>query len=227
METKFEIIQQIEQLRQNKKKYKNIDDYYDKITNLYDKLSSRIQRTNDKCQNINANDYNNQDDNEIKNIILDKIKNECYSDNDVLKIKGIEKLSKYFPLFELYLIENNHIKHTNKFFNVQTTPIFNKYDKSNIIKNIASLLHLCELSHGYINKSIVFLIIFNEIFLNFQFALDHPKFFDVVKNKFVEIEKDICKLNEVINKYNLNDNILLEWKNVLSHNNNNIIINEF
>jgi len=229
MESKLDIIEEIEFLRRNKKNFSNMDEYYNKITKLYDKLSLRIQKIDEQIENIdkqkekNNNNLNNKNENNGKQLDIDNcinsddlydiLKNYSDSMDDFLKIKNIEKLSNIFHLFDLYLIENNKKEDTNKIYNVQTSPILGNYNKLIIISKIKLLLHLCEISIGYKNKSIITLIIFNELMSNYQFVLDHPKFQDTVKAKLIYlVENDINKINEIINRYNLDNNLLTKWK---------------
>ena len=75
--------------------------------------------------------------------------------------------------------------------------------------HVSLLLHLCEMVTGYKNKVIVSLIIFDEIFKNYRFVIEHQNFKITVKNKITEFKtQDNDKVNEILIKYNLDINIL-------------------
>jgi len=132
----------------------------------------------------------------------------------------IKLLSKKYPLFDLFLIENNlivqdllKIKYT-----IQIKPIKDNYNKEKIIYEIKFLLRLCELVIGKTNKVIIVLILFDLIFKNFNFCLDHDNFKITLKNKLKEYEDEKECFNLITNKYNLGIDIISNWINVLNEN---------
>ena len=216
MNIKLDIIERIEFLRNNKKNYNNIEEYNYKINRLYNELSTCIKK-NEEINNekINNEEINNEEINneEINNeSLFNTINLKCNNIMDILALKNIKKLSCIFPLFDLYLIENNVIEYTNKNYYVQTIPILDNYNKNEIIKNIKLLLHLSEISTGYKNKVILFIIIYDELFKNFKFVLDDEKFHHAAKNKLNDLQNDIDKINEIIKKYDLNKNLFDNFK---------------
>jgi hypothetical protein len=137
--------------------------------------------------------------------------------NEILKIKNFKKLSSINKLFELLLIENNLIQFdSDTNYEIQTIAICNKYDIQNIVNLIKVLLHICDTVKDYKNKVIIFIIIFDLIFKNFKFVIDHINFGITVKNKLNEFENHIDKINEVCKKYNLEKDILFKWSHEMN-----------
>jgi hypothetical protein len=220
MDDKLNIIEQIEQLRNNKQYIQN-DEYDYRLELLHKKLSDCISKLH-RDNNIEKNNKHHIVDVNIRDNILYNIKNNCINVQDVLNLKNIKKLIYFFPLFELYLIENNFINNTNKIINIQQEPIIDAYSKQDMVLAFGSILHLSAISNGYQNKVITILILYDIIFKNFQFILDHKYFFCVVKKKILEINSiasDVEKINNTLIKYNLDVNIFNKWTEILTNTN--------
>ena len=150
-----------------------------------------------------------------KNKIFDDILS-SFNFESILKIKNINKLVIINPIFELLFVENKLIElNANKKYYIQIEPIFEPYDKKNIVDIIKVLLKICEYAIGCRNKIITSIIIFDTIFKNFQFVIDNIKFGLTVKNKLIEVKKNNDKFDELYDSYNLDKNILNKWCEIM------------
>ncbi len=203
------IIETIELIRKNKKCFVNQEDYLKILTNLYNELSNKNTTPEINFDfDLSDNEFNIKD----YNLMLDKI---CSIENikEILEIKNIKWLSNKNPLLNIFLFENNSIKlNLDEIkINVQQEPQINNYDKEQLVKEIKTYLHICDIAPGYKNKAIIVILIFNIIFSNFQFVIDHNKFALTVKAKLTELKKDTDKLYEICDKYNLDKKFFNSW----------------
>lgn len=209
---KLEIIEEIEQTKRNKNKFDNLDNYYNKINSLYKQLSDTIGRNKEKKSIIydNNDKLNSTDDEIISKIEDDLISHDSYS--YILKKSNIKLLSKKYPLFDLFLIENNLIiQDLDTKYIIQTKPkIKENFDKNKIVSDIKFLLNLIEIVKGKINKSIISLIIFDTILNNFNICLQYKYFKNTVRDKLKEFKNEIDTFNNTTNKYGLGNNIIDE-----------------
>lgn len=207
---KIEIIEQIEQLKRNKYKFDNLNEYYNKINLLYHQLSKTINKQNESIKQV-------KDDEKIEKIKNDIMNNGSYS--YLIENPKIKLLSKKYPLFDLFLIENNLMIHdlqTN--YTIQIEPIINNYDIIEMISNIKFLLSVCKIVIGKTNKIIMILIMFDLLFKNFNFFLSYDKFKIITMKKLKEFEKEKDILDIISNKYKLETDIINKWLNVLNNN---------
>lgn len=209
---KLEIIQEINTLKRNKYKCQNTEQYYYKLNSLYKKLSDTNGKTIlQPVQIIYKDELNLSDDEKIYKVIDDIINFGTHS--YLLENPNVKLLSKKYPLFDLFLIENNLIdKNDNTRYEIKIKPIIEKnVDKDEFIGETRFLLKLCEITKGKKNKVVIILIMYDFIFKNFSFCLNYKKFGTQMKNKLMEFkfEADIFKNME--NKYNLEQDIITKW----------------
>lgn len=226
---KFEIIEQIEQVKRNKNKFDNLNEYYDKINMLYHELSDIIGKNEENKQIqsepiqqvkiIHTDELNLTDDEKKK---IEKIEMGVMvigTHSYLIENTDIKLLSKKYPLFDLFLIENDlMIRDLETNYTIQIKPIKDNYNKEKIIYEIKFLLRLCELVIGKSNKVIIVLIIFDLIFKNFNFCLDYNNFKITLKNKLKEYEDEKECFNLITNKYNMGSDIISKLLNVLNEN---------
>ena len=208
------LIESINLLRKNKKNFVNNEDYLKILTNLYNEISQKNLSNSDiKLKELDGfNDIGLEDfTKDEKNKIFDDILS-SFNFESILKIKNINKLVIINPLFELLFVENKLIElNANKKYYIQTEPIFTPYNKKIIVDIIKVLLKICDYAIGCRNKIIISIIIFDTLFKNFKFIIDHIDFAITVKNKLIEFKKDSDKFNELNDSYNLEKNILDKW----------------
>lgn len=227
---KLMIIEQIEQLKKDINNFDNLNDYYNKLHSLYKQLSNTINENKKQLieseqpthvihkeeLNLIDNKLNLTDDEKI-NVIETMIFGH-YSHVDLIKNPDIKLLSKRYPLFDLFLIENNlMVWDPNIKYEIQTEPIIGPYDKIEIVHKIKLLLQLCEIVINKQNKIIIILIIYDLIFKNFKFCLDNYNFSITIKNKFIEFIEVKHHFDDVMNKYNLENNILNIWQEKINN----------
>lgn len=223
---KLEIIQEITTLKRNKHKCQNLEQYYYKLNSLYKKLSDANGKTilqpAQQVQIIYQDELNLSDNEKISKVIDDVMKFGAHS--YLLEKPNVKLLSKKFPLFDLFLIENNLIeKNPNVQYKIQIEPIVEKdVDDDDLIYGIKFLLKMCEIVKGKNNKALIVLIIYDIIFKNFSFCLKHKKFGIDLKNKIIELKSDIETFNVLENKYNLEPDVITKWYNEIEK----IIVNE-
>lgn len=216
------LLESIKILKRNKKYFASNDDYMKILTNLYNEISQK--NLSSPSPNININELDGFSDIKLKDFTEDE-KNKilceilrCFNFESILKIKNINKLVLINPLFELLFIENKLIDlNPDKIYHIQTEPIFKEYNKNKIIEFIKVLLRICELSTGFINKGLICIIIFDELFKNFQFVVDHNKFAITVKNKLDEFKREKKKFDKICETYNLEKNIIDKWYEILNN----------
>ena len=225
---KIDMINTIELFRKYKRFFTNQEEYFQIMNNLYLELSNlNINLNNQTDTNLNnQTDTNLNNQINIPDIKLIKINNILDMDEqifmyneltkstnliyilDSLKVNNVSELNpQYDLLFDQYnIIELNPTIQ----YNLQDEPVINpNYNKLLIVSKIKLLLHLCEMVTGYKNKVIVSLIIFDELFKNYRFVIEHQNFKITVKNKITEFKtQDNDKVNEILIKYNLDINIL-------------------
>lgn len=215
---KLEIIQEINTLKRNKYKCQNTEQYYYKLNSLYKKLSDANGKTISQpikevqpVQIIYKDELNLSDDEKIDKVI-DDIMNFA-SHSYLLEKLNVKLLSKKYPLFDLFLIENNLIeKNDNTQYEIQIKPIVEKdVDKDEFIKVIKFLLKLCEIVKGKNNKVLIVLIMYDYIFKNFSFCLNYKKFGTQMKNKLMEFKFEADIFKNIENKYNLVPDIITKW----------------
>lgn len=207
METKLDIIEQIEILRYNHKKY-SYEEYQKKLIYLHTKLSQSIQKIN--LYNNDTFEITQDDQHMLFNQILNS-----KTQDELLKLANLNKLSNIFPLFDMYLMENNIIEFKKISHYVQTVPIIKNYDKNDYILKTKLLFHLNEISITKNNKAIIFIILLNEIFVNYKFLIDCVKYALGIKNKINEFNDDentLNTINIIIKKYDLDINTFIEWR---------------
>lgn len=217
------LIESIEILRKNKRNFVNQNDYTKILSNLYNEISNNIKHCSVVESSFVKNLEKEFDSVQITNIITNKEYNNLLykileSDyiSDIFKIKNITKLSTKYELFDLLYAENNLIVLGEKKYNVQIKPILNNYNKLENIEFIKMTLHLCAKAYGYKNKIIIMIIMFDYLFRNFKFVKDNNKFKIVLENKlneFINDDHNINNINEVIEKYNLEKDLINKWKN--------------
>lgn len=195
---KLEIIEKIEQLKRKKNKFENLDEYYNKINSLYHQLSDAIGKK--KLQK-------NYDE------IISKIEEDIMNLDTQLYLfekPDVKLLSKKYPLFDLFLIENNLINQdTNTKYIIQTKPIIEEnYDNNELVWDIKFLLKLTEIVSGKKNKAIMALILYDLIFRKFNICLEHEKFKKTVKDKLKEFEYEKDTFDDITNKYGLGNDII-------------------
>lgn len=221
---KLEIIEQINNVKRNKHKYKNYNDYNNEINLLYSKLSNSISKQN--SNQIEKNEKNNiikpdnpvdlvntnlTDEEKIEKVENDIIEFASYS--YLFETPDVKLLSKKHPLFDLFLIENNLIiQDPNIKYTIQIKPLEkNEFSR----KTIKVLLKLNEIVEGKINRILTVLIIFDYIFRNFSFRLSNDKkFITTIKNKlgeFKEFKEHKNVVNKITTKYNLNNDVIDLW----------------
>jgi hypothetical protein len=214
------LIETINLLRKNKRYFGSNEDYLKILTNLYNEISDKnssdqnlnFKELHDNIKNIKLHDL----DQDEKKKIFDEILS-SFNFDSILKIKNINKLVFVNPLFELVFVENNLTQFVpDKKFQIQSEPIFDPYNKQDIIDLVKVLLEMCYKANGYKNKTILCIIIFDIIFKNFQFVIDNNKFAITVKNKLIELKKDIDKIDEVCLKYQLEKDFLDKWIEVFN-----------
>lgn len=220
------LLETINLLKKNKKYFPSNDDYLKILTNLYNEISQKnssniitldldiITLNLDEFDNIKLESFTEEE----KNKLFDDIC-ESFSFESMLKLKNINKLSIISPLFELMFVENELIEFdSNKKYLIQTEPILDKYNKYNIVSYIKVLLHMCNITIRYKNKILIFMIICDELFKNFQFVIDHKQFSITVKNKLIEFKKHKQdKFDIICETYNLEKNILDKWYEVMEN----------
>ena len=217
---KLEIIQEINTLKRNKYICQNTEQYYYKLNSLYKKLSDANGKTISQSikevqpvqpvQIIYKDELNLSDDDKISKVIDDIINYGTYS--YLLENPNIKLLSKKYPLFDLFLIENNFIeKNDNTIYEIKIKPNVENNFKTFFIKEVKFMLKLCEIVKGKNNKVLIIIIIFDLIFKNFSFCLNNKKFGIQIKNKIREFKLDIDIFNNLENKYNLEPNIIIKW----------------
>lgn len=217
---KLEIIQEINTLKRNKYICQNTEQYYYKLNSLYKKLSDTNGKTISQpikevqpvqpVQIIYKDELNLSDDDKISKVIDDIINYGTYS--YLLENPNIKLLSKKYPLFDLFLIENNFIeKNDNTIYEIKIKPNVENNFKTFFIKEVKFMLKLCEIVKGKNNKVLIIIIIFDLIFKNFSFCLNNKKFGILIKNKIREFKLDIDIFNNLENKYNLEPNIIIKW----------------
>lgn len=206
------ILESIKILKKNKFQYDE-DEYNYKLTQLYEKMSNCNKINTEKSNYLIKN--NNVEMTEYKHEKLISDIFQTLNSNEMFKIKHFNKINQINELFNLLLIENNLIdkKETNKEnYKIQTIPIIEEnYDKNKIISDIKLYLHISDILFGPINKCIMTIIIYDTIFKNFKFLMDHEKFKITVKIKFEELTKEKDKFDIVAIKYNLDNNFFNEW----------------
>lgn len=218
---KLEIIQEINTLKRNKYKCQNTEQYYYKLNSLYKKLSDANGKTISQpikevqpvqpVQIIYKDELNLSDDDKISKVIDDIINYGTYS--YLLENPNVKLLSKKYPLFDLFLIENNFIeKNDNTIYEIKIKPNVEKnVDKDEFIGETRFLLKLCEIVKGKNNKVLIVLIIYDYIFKNFSFCLNYKKYGTTIKNKITELKLDADKFTNMENKYNLEQDIITKW----------------
>lgn len=215
---KLEIIQEINTLKRNKYKYQNTEQYYYKLNSLYKKLSDANGKTISQqvqpVQDIKIiyNDELNLSDDEKISKVIDDIMNFA-THSYLLEKLNIKLLSKKYPLFDLFLIENNLIeKNDNIRYEIQIKPNVEKdVDNTEFVEVNKFLLKLLEITKGKNNRVLIILILFDYIFKNFSFCLNHKKFGIQIKNKLIEFKIDAEIFKNIENKYNLEPYILTKW----------------
>ena len=216
---KLEIIEQIYTLKKNKHTCENLNDYKNKINLLYKKLSLVINNNYPTKNELKENElkvdkFNLTDDEKISEIIINFMKNKSYQ--YIVNHPNIKLLSKKFPLFDLFLIENNLlVRDPNIQYEIQIIPIIDNYDKHTFISSISFLLELCMICEKS-NKILIVVIMYDYIFRNFKFSLEYTKYKYVVKNKLEEFKQDMDVFNKFLIKYNLDQNIITKWYNTLN-----------
>lgn len=219
---KLEIIQEINTLKRNKYKCQNTEQYYYKLNSLYKKLSDANGKTISQpikevqpvqpVQIIYKDELNLSDDDKISKVIDDIINFGTHS--YLLENPNVKLLSKKYPLFDLFLIENNFIeKNDNTIHEIKIKPNVEKNVNTFFIKEVKFMLKLCEIVKGKNNKVLIIIMIFDLIFKNFSFCLNNKKFGIQIKNKIREFKLDIDIFNNLENKYNLEPNIIIKWCN--------------
>lgn len=218
---KLEIIQEINTLKRNKRKYPNLERYNYKLNSLYKKLSNANAKTiAQPVQIIQQNEINLTDDEKITKIIYDFMINGSYL--DIINNSNIKLLSKKIPLFDLFLIENNLlVKEPNMKYEIQTIPIINNDDKNTCVNLLNFLLKLNSKINNKSIKILIILIIYDLIFRNFKLALDHYKFILVIKDKLNEFQYEINEFNNMLSKYNIKTDIITKWNNTIDEYLNN------
>lgn len=223
---KLEIIEQIEQLKRNNCLSK--DEYNYKINSLYKQLSRVINKKNVQKVNIRLNEENEEnkenkeneenEENEEQmkiNLTISSIFNVVNTQSELLELPDIKLLSKKYPLFDLFLIENNLIENNlDKIFKVQIEPIISDdYDQTQTVFNIKLFLRIKDLVHGKNNNVIIILIIFDIVFRNYSLCVTNDKFKKIFKNKIIEFNSDVSKndINIIEKKYNLGENLFSKW----------------
>jgi len=143
----------------------------------------------------------------------------CFdSHSHLIENTDVNLLSKKYSLFDLFLIENNlMIRYLETNYSIQTEPIKNNYYKGKLVYEIKFLLHTCKIVTGKINKAIISLIIYDLIFKNFNFCLDHNNLRITIKDKLKEYDDEKDCFNHITNKYNLGTDIISKWLNVLNN----------
>lgn len=218
------LINTINLIKKNKKSFES-DDYIKIITNLYNEIS---EKNSSKQNSLEKNLDFGKLETDIKNIQIENFSVDkhlilfeeiisCFNFDSILKIKNIDKLTIINPLFELLYVELNLISIIpDKKYQIQTDPIIGLYEKEYIVNLIKASLNICNKVSGYKIRAILSIIIFDIIFRNFQFVLDHNAFLIVVKNKLDEFKKkEIEKINEVCLKYDLDKDIIDKWSEII------------
>ena len=225
---KLEIIQEITTLKRNKYKCQNLEQYYYKLNSLYKKLSNANGKTIthpieeiekiepvQQVQIIYQDELNLIDDDKIYNVIENIMKIGTHS--YLLEKSDVKLVSKKYPLFDLFLIENNLIeKNVNVQYKIQIEPIVEKnVNVDDLVYGIKFLLKMCEIVKGKNNKALIVLIVYDMIFKNFSFFLKHKKFGTEVKNKIMEFKSDIEIFKVLENKYNLEPDVITKWEDAI------------
>jgi hypothetical protein len=215
---KLEIIQEINTLKRNKYKCQNTEQYYYKLNSLYKKLSdangksiSQPIKEVQQVQIIYNDELNLSDDEKISKVIDDIMNFATHS--YLLEKHNVKLLSKKYPLFDLFLIENNLIeKNDNVRYEIQIKPILeNNVDEDKFIKETKFLFKLFKITKEKNNCVLIVLILFDLIFKNFSFCLNNKKFGTQVKNKLMEFKLDAKIFTNMENKYNLVPDIITKW----------------
>lgn len=212
---KLEIIQEINTLKRNKYKCKNSEQYYYKLNSLYKKLSDAngktISQPAQPAQLVHQDELNLSDSEKISKVIDDIMNFGTHS--YLLEKPNVKLLSKKYPLFDLFLIENNLIeKNDNTIYKIQIKPNIEKdVDKNKFTEETKFLLKLCEIVKGKNNKVLIVLIVYDLIFKNFSFCLKYKKFGIQIKNKLTEFKFDNDTFTNMENKYNLEPDIIAKW----------------
>lgn len=215
---KLEIIKEINTLKRNKYKCQNIEQYSYKLNSLYKKLSDANGKTisqpikeGQPVKIIYKDELNLSDDEKIDKVIDDIMNFATHS--YLLEKLNVKLLSKKYPLFDLFLIENNLIeKNDNIRYEIQIKPkVENDVDNAKFIEESKFLLKLCEIVIGKNNKVLIVLIMYDYIFKNFSFCLKYKKYGITIKNKTIELKLDADIFNDMENKYNLEPDIITKW----------------
>jgi hypothetical protein len=213
------LLETINILKRNKRYFASIDDYLKILTNLYNEISQKNLmnvdigiKELDGLDDIVLEDFSNDEKDKIFDEIL-----KSFNFESILKIKNINKLVLINSLFELLFIEINLIElDPNKKYHIQTEPIFEIYNKQDVVNIIKILLKMCYSVVGIKKKVLISIILFDTIFKNFQLTIDNQKFGETVKTKLDEFKKENDVFNEVCEKYNLEKNILDKWCEIMN-----------
>lgn len=209
------LIETIDLVRKNKKNFVSEDEYVKIITNLYNEITIKNKDTNKMLEeientivkNFKLSDYDKEEQKKLFLKILG-----TFTIKDILKITNINKLCLNNQLFELFFIENKLMEfNPDTKYHIQSEPIINNYDKEYLISFIKVLLYLCDTVEKSDSKVIIAIIIFDTIFKNFQFVLDHNKFALTIKAKLDEFNHQKEKFDIICNKFNLDRNFLTKW----------------
>lgn len=219
--SKLEIILNINNLKRNKYKYIDREKYYNEINLLYKKLSyvnnivykSNKQKVENKI--IYEDELSINDKQKLQKVINDIMNFGSLS--YLLENQNVKLLSHDFKLFDLFLIENNLINYNSNIkYTIQTKSIIGNYDKNELMNKIKLLLKLCNIVISKYNKIIISLIMYDLIISNIKFCLDNIKFAESIRNKLKEFEVDNNSFNYITNKYNLGENIIYKWIEVIN-----------
>lgn len=213
------LLETINILKRNKRYFASIDDYLKILTNLYNEISQKNLmnvdigiKELDGLDDIVLEDFSNDEKDKIFDEIL-----KSFNFESILKIKNINKLVLINSLFELLFIEINLIElDPNKKYHIQTEPIFEIYNKQDVVNIIKILLKMCYSVVGIKKKVLISIILFDTIFKNFQLTIDNQKFGETVKTKLDEFKRENDVFNEVCEKYNLEKNILDKWCEIMN-----------
>jgi hypothetical protein len=211
---KLDIIKEINNIKSKKYECVNLEEYNHKIHLLYKKLSdSNTGLIKQEKQKVpNKLELNLSDDEKIKNVMNNIINFGSHS--YLLEKSNVKLLSKKFPLFDLFLIKNNLIiREPNIHYQIQVKPIIGTYNKDELIYKINFLLKLCEIVNNKNNKAIIMIILYDLLFRNFNFCLDHNNFGITIKKKLEEYinEYDIQYFNYISDEHNLEKDIIYKW----------------
>lgn len=227
--SKLNLINCIEISRQNKNNFNNTNDYNKILELLYQEIENKCidsnLHKNDLNEiikfNINFDDSDDYiDENEIYNDNYDDILNlnYIYSLNEFLNYKYKKILILKYPLLNIIYKENNKKYYKNIKYSLQINPIFGEYSKQKLINNVKFLLKLCDCIQYKKYKIVVCLVIFDYIFKNFNFVIEHLKFKETFENKLKEFY-DFNHFNDVktlLIEYNLDETIFEQWSEILN-----------